>query len=194
MVKVGSSQVSATTQLKEFTTHGMVPVAGTHHPLIANPSTYFATTLSEEALGTGTDPSTSYDMSSGADCHQWVGYIWLLPYAITVDSVQVLCSQASATTDDINFHIMSYVIDTGNGATSGDLSGGTVVADGGAITVDRTLIGYQSMTIQSADVASGRAVIATIESDGTGVTSANMQLKYQHKTKVNLLYFLKMII
>ena len=73
---------------------------------------------------------------------------------------------------------MSYVIDTGNGATSGDLSGGTVVADGGAITVDRTLIGYQSMTIQSANVAAGRAIMAFIESDGTGTTSVNMQLKY----------------
>ena len=175
LVKVGAGQVSATTQIKQFTAHAMTPVAGNHHPLISNPSTYFASALSEEALGSGTDPDTTYDMSSGSDCHQWVGYIWLLPYAITVDSVQVLCSQASATTDDINFHIMSYAIDTGNGGTSGDLSSGTVVADGSAVTVDRTLIGYQSMTIQAANISAGRAIIATIESDGTATTSANMQ-------------------
>ena len=48
LVKVGGGQVSATTQLKEFTTHGMTPVAGNHHLLIANPSTYFGQTLSEE--------------------------------------------------------------------------------------------------------------------------------------------------
>ena len=96
----------------------------------------------------------------------------------SIDAVQVLFGVGAASTDDINFHVMSYAIDTGNGGTSGDLSDGVVLADGSAISSDRTAVNYQSMTIQSANVASGRAIIATIESDGTAVTSANMQLKY----------------
>ena len=61
---------------------------------------------------------------------------------------------------------MSYDIDTGNGSTGGDLSNGVVVADGGDITnagYEQTY--YQQMTIQSADVNAGKAILFTLRSD-----------------------------
>ena len=42
-----------------------------------------------------------------------------------------------ATGDTTRAHLMSYDIDTGNGSTGGDISNGTVLADGADITNDR---------------------------------------------------------
>ncbi len=179
LVKVGTEQVSSTFLIKEFSGVGLIPIAGTHMVLFSNPSGHFGTTMTEENLGTGTDPATSKDMSSGSDAFYWTPLIWYLPNAITIDSVNVLMAVNASTGRALNFHVMSYAYDVTNGATSGDLSDGTVIADGGQITgVDRTAIDFQSLTIQSSDVASGRVILATLESDGTGSTAVNMSIKY----------------
>ena len=179
LVKVGTEQVSSTFIIKEFSSFGLVPVAGSHMVLPSNPSAHFGTTTTEENLGTGTDPDTSKDMSAGGDSAQWTGLLWYLPNAITIDAVHVFMASLGTPASALNYHLMSYDIDTTNGATSGDLSSGTVLADGSAISgVDRTAIDYQSLTIQSSDVASGKVIFATMESDTTQSISVNMTVKY----------------
>lgn len=179
LVKSGTEQVNVTSSIKEFSGVGIIPVAGTHMLLFANPSGYFGTTHTEENLGNGTNPDPTVDMSSGNDAFYWVPFLWYLPNAITIDSVHVFMGVNGASGMDLNYHLMSYAINTGNGATSGDLSGGTILADGSAISgVDRTAIDYQSLTIQSSDVVSGRVILATVESTGTTSTSVNMSVKY----------------
>ncbi len=67
-----------------------------------------------------------------------------LPDNITIDAASFFISSAGSSTDTYNVHIMSYDIDTDNGATSGDLSGGVVVVDSTTIASDRTAIKYKS--------------------------------------------------
>ena len=74
---------------------------------------------------------------------------------------------------------MSYSIVSDNSSTSGDLSGGTVLADGSDITNAGTeQIYYQQQTIQSANVDAGKAVFFVFRSDSVNSDfSVNATLK-----------------
>lgn len=177
-VLAGASQVSVNTFYQTFSANKLVPVAGEHMVLSAVPTAHFGTALAEISLGDGTDPATTYDMSTGNLAVNLPNSIFRLPHNVTLDSASVLFAVSSADDETINFHIMSYAIDTDNGGTSGDLSSGVVVADSSTQTTDRTSIDYLALTIQSADVDAGRVLIGTIESTSTEEVSANMTLTY----------------
>ena len=72
---------------------------------------------------------------------------------------------------------MSYAIDTSS--NYGDLSDGTVIADSGSTTaVDEDVIKVATMTNLPTDVAAGRVILATVESDTSLVLSIQMTVKY----------------
>ena len=75
---------------------------------------------------------------------------------------------------------MAYLIVRTDGATCGDLAGGTVIADGADITHDGyEQADYQELTIQSADISGGKALLLMIHSDGTNSDySINATIKY----------------
>ena len=99
---------------------------------------------------------------------------------ITIDDVRVFVSDAGTTSADVRLHLMQYDIDTANGSTSGDISNGVVLADGSDLTgIGYDAIDYQQMTIQSANVDSGKIIVATIlKTDVSDKVSVNMQIKY----------------
>lgn len=132
----------------------------------------------EPAVGTGTDPDTSVTPSSTAD--DYVNCYWYVPDDITIDAVHVLVSDSGTTNKDVRFHLMAYNLDTSNGAKSGDLTSGIVIADGADLTsVNNDAIDYQSMTIQSANVDSGKVILATVlATDATDKITVNMRVKY----------------
>ena len=177
-VLVGASQVAANTMYQSFSCNNLVPVAGYHMLLYAVPVSHHATAATEQALGNGTDPSSTYDMSTGNVAQAYVNSIWRVQDNITIDSASFFISSVGATTDTYTIHITSYTIDTDNGSTSGDLSAGAVVVDSGTIASDRTAVDFINGTVQSADVDAGKILIATLESDGTDVVSCNMTMKY----------------
>ena len=177
-VLVGSSQTATNTQILQYSCQQMSPVAGSHMVLQAFPSTSYSAVATEEVLGTGANPSTSYDMSTGSDAQSWTNLLWRVPFNITIDSASVFFGTAAASTDTYNFHVISYAIDTDNGGTAGDLSDGVVVLDTGTQTADRTGVFYLGFTVQSADVDAGRVLMATLESDGTDSMSAALTVVY----------------
>ena len=137
-------------------------VANTHYivPFVANS----LATAGDHAIGTGTDPDTTLTISDTAD--NIVSGLWFIPDAITVDAVYWWHGADAGTGDTTRAHLMSYAIDTSNGSTGGDLSDGTVVADGADITnAGYEQAYYQSMTIQNANVAASRVIIFTFRSD-----------------------------
>ena len=90
----------------------------------------------------------------------------LLDTAINIDAVTVWVAGDGASGDTIRFHIMSYSVDTSNGSTGGDLTSGAVIASGGDITnAGYEQAYYQQMTIQSANVDAGKAILFTFRSD-----------------------------
>ncbi len=129
-------------------------------------------------IGTGTNPDTSYTISSTgaavATC------LWHIIDNITIDSVSVWNGSDAASGDTLRFHLMSYDIDSSNGTTSGDLSNGTVLADGADITsAGYEQSYYQSMIIQSANVNAGKVVLFLFRQDGTnGDYASNVTVKY----------------
>ena len=130
-------------------------------------------------LGTGTNPDTSLSVSTTAD--DLVNCIMYVDSNISVDAVYVWMGSDTATADTAcRFHLMSYTIDAGNSATSGDLSSGVVVADGSDINnAGYEQAYYQSMTIQNASVSSGSVLmfLARMDSVNSDI-SLNCKIKY----------------
>ena len=165
LVKVGASQVHATTQYAYFGVESNESAswsADTHYivPFVANS----LATAGDHAIGTGTNPDTTLTITGTAD--NIVSGLWYLPDNITVDAVHWWHGADAGTGDTTKAHLMSYAIVSDNSSTSGDLSDGTVVADGANITnAGFEQAYYQSMTVQSADVDAGRVLIFTFRSD-----------------------------
>ena len=177
-VLCGSSQVNALTQYQTFNNSTVTPLAGYHMVLMPSAGGQVATTMAEWNLGNGTDPATTLDVSAETyDTHNLVICYWYLPDAITIMSAHVLMGAAAAADNALNFHLMSYDIDTTT--NYGDLSNGVVVADSGTTSaVDEDVIKYTTMTNLPTDVASGKVILATVESDSTNSISVNMVVKY----------------
>ena len=180
-VLVGASQVNATILYQRFSYVNHTQVTNTHYPMGLGNADFAPTGLIEDvALGTGTDPATTLDISevaSNTESNAWVQYYWYLPDAITLDSAIALSGSASASDSALNFNIMSYTLDTSS--NHGDLSAGAVVADSAVTTgIDENVIKTTSLTIQSADIAAGKVLVATYESDSGNITSSQMIVKY----------------
>jgi len=178
-VLVGASQVAANTFYQRFSVVNHTQTSNIHYPMGLGNTDFSVTGLTEDtALGTGTDPALTLDISAAtSESNAWVHYYWYLPDAITLDSAIVLSGGTSATDSGLNFHIMSYTLDTSS--NHGDLSAGTVVADSSVTSaIDEDVIKTTSLTIQSADIAAGKVLLATFESDTSNVTSSQMIVKY----------------
>ena len=178
-VLLGSSQVAANTFYQRFSVVNHTPAGNTHYPMGLGNTDFSSAGLAEDnALGTGTDPATTLDISAAtSESNAWVHYYWYLPDAITLDSAIVLSGGSSGTDSELNFHIMSYTLDTSS--NYGDLSEGAVVADSSATSaIDEDVIKTTSLTIQSANIAAGKVLVATYESDSANITSSRMVVKY----------------
>ena len=105
---------------------------------------------------------------------------WHVVDDITIDAVTWFHGADAATGDSTAAHLMSYDIDTANGSTGGDLSDGTVVADGATITnAGYEQVYYQAMTVQSANVDAGRVILFTFAADTINSDySINATVKY----------------
>ena len=116
--------------------------------------------------GTGTDPATSFTIATTAD--DMVGVMWYIMDNITIDRVVWWSGGDAATGEATRTHLMSYTVDSGNSATSGDLSSGAVVA----YSSDVTNAGYEQayynqMTISTADVDAGKVLMFFFRADST---------------------------
>ena len=174
-VLVGASQIAANTQYAHFfqnyneaSAYGQV--ADTHY-MIKFSDTMLSGVVASFALGTSTtssfndtNPASSLTISDTA--MDVLCCYWYVMDDITIDAVKWFHAADTATGDTTAAHLMAYTVDTGNGSTGGDLSSGTVVADGANITnAGYEQIYYQSMTIQSADVDAGKVILFTFASD-----------------------------
>ena len=87
----------------------------------------------------------------------------------------------AASGDTVKFSVMAYDIDSDNGSTSGDLTNGAQHCASAS-----TIAGagyeqsyYQRISPSTANVASGKALMAFVHQDGTNADlSVNMQIVY----------------
>jgi len=179
-VLCGSSQVNALTMYQEFNATAISTAAG-HHYMLATATAGYITTynLEEISLGNGADPALVLDVSAESDdTYLIVPHYWYLPDAITIMSAHVLSGAYAATDRDLNFHLVSYDMSTSAG-TYGDLSGGVIVADSGLTEeVTEDVIKIDTMTNLPTDVAAGKVILATVESNATDLISVKIIVKY----------------
>tara|TARA_Y100000310_G_scaffold339248_1_gene431363 strand:- start:61 stop:855 length:795 start_codon:yes stop_codon:yes gene_type:complete len=178
-VLIGASNVAANTQYAYFgasSSFALSAVAGTHYAVP------FGNVLSATVLtmGTGTDPSTSYDISVNNNADDMTMMLWYIPDNITVDQVHWMAGGSAATGDTINIHLLSFDFDAGVGVGKGDLSNGVVVAGSGIkVSLGYENVIYDSIAPASADVDAGKVCMVTFESDGTNSDySINVTVKY----------------
>ena len=161
VVKVGTSQVSATTQLLMFNAFRIIPgSAGTHY-FVGLPTGEYQTHNVELAIGTGTDPDTSKD--AGTSTQYLANYLFPVPFNVTIDACKAFISSHQDTDVVVNTHLMSY----------------DMVADGQATSVDRSVIKTVDMTIQSSSVTSGKVIALAVENvTNTDYINIQVQVKY----------------
>ena len=177
LVKVGTSQVSATTQLLTFNSYRIVPVSAGTHYFVGLGSAEYQSHNAELANGTGTDPATTKD--AGTSTQYLITYLFPVPYNITIDSCKALISTHSDADSTINAHLMSFDMVNDGTTNDGNLTNGTVLADGQATSVDRSVIKSVDMTIQSSSVSSGKVIACFVENEtDTNYINIQVQVKY----------------
>ena len=177
LIKVGTSQVSATTQLLEFSAMNYRPSSAGAHMVIGRGSQEYVSSSQEQNLGTGTDPATSKDW--GTSTQYQTTFLFPVPYNITIDACKALLSSDSDTDIVLNVHLMSYDMTATGSTDDGNLNNGTVLADGQATSVDRNVCKTVDCTIQSSSVTSGKVILCTVENEtNTNDIHAQIQVKY----------------
>ena len=166
------------TQYKNFGVFDISPTAGNHYPLVAMTGMYSLSgaTYTPISFGTGTDPATRATISNVSYTYNPI--YWYLHSNITIDAIFVMASANGSTT--ANFHLFSYDVVTGSGSTAGNLSNGTLLAhNGSALTLGDDRVSTTTMTIDSADVAASKVILAFVENiGGTDDVTVQMEVKY----------------
>ena len=176
VVKVGTSQVSATTQLLTFRGYRLVAGSAGTHMFVPCGGAGFSN-LAEITGGTGTDPSTSFDKTTTTD--ETVHMLFNVPYNMTIDAVKVFASTDQDTDCTLNYHLMSYDMIADGTTNDGNLSNGTVLADGQATSVDRNVLKSTDLTIQSSSVTSGKVIACFVENE-TNTDDINLQVQVKY--------------
>ena len=117
--------------------------------------------LSALNMGTGTDPATSLTLSNNA--HTYLKLFWYIHDNISIDAVHSLEAADAATGDTTRFHLYEYDYTDGSASV---LTNGSLVAH----SADQVNAGYEQMyyntwTIDSASISSGKVILCTFESD-----------------------------
>ncbi len=172
-VKVNATQTYANTQLLEFTAYRLVPVAGRHY-FVPCGGNSFGSHLAETDNGTGTDPATTLD--GGTTTDELVNMLFYVPANITIDGVRFIVSTDTDTDTTINVHLYSFDMVNAGGTSDGDLSNGTLLANGQATSVDRNVIKTVSCSIDSADVTSGKVLACFVENE-TNTDDINIRVQ-----------------
>ena len=181
LVKVGATQVHATTMYKEFGICDFELNQGYHVPLIAhnnmlsdNGDDY---NIEADFGDNGADPETDYNVGTAGGAQYVILSYWYIMDNITVDAVSVIGQLMDGTARTFNYHLMKYDYDT----TTGNLTNGLVIGDA-TDELSLTTIPHVSLSLTGAnvDVDSGQVVIAFVESvDVNEVqTTVLMTVKY----------------
>ena len=151
------------TQFTTFAIRDFSPVAGTHYPMSWIP--YFhdsgASAITPQSIGTSTTPDTSLTISGNA--HDWIHCLWIPHANINIESIKVLLAADASV--NVKFFVTAYTINN-SGSTAGDLSSGSAVYSSSTHGVVANSVLQSSQSID-ADVASGKAIVVSVENEGS---------------------------
>jgi len=164
VIKVGSTQTPANSQILEFNAYGLVPTAGTHYFVSRGIGQYVTLSgVPELTNGTGTDPETSYDGAATTD--DLIPNLFIAPINSTIDAVKFMVSTSTDTDTVINVHLYKFTITNAGGTSDGNLSSGTLLAHGQATAVDRNVIKTIDCTVDSSAVSARQVIACFVENE-----------------------------
>ena len=176
-VLMGASQVPPTL-FKEMGLYDFSPTAGVHNPLIANNMMFSDSgddiIKDDSMFGNGADPAATLDLSADGTAKIAVACYWYMDNDITLDSVRYALTTDGG--DNLAFHLESYTLDTSTNL--GDLSAGTTNATVVAVAGTSTSYKTGTLTLNLADIDSGKVVIGFVESDSTTDLTCTLNIKY----------------
>ena len=163
VVKTGSTATPTNTQILEFHAKTLVPgSAGTHY-FVNRPMGSYSLSAVETSCGTGTDPDTSLD--AGATTDDLLQNIFIVPVNSTIDAVKFMVSSSTDTDTIINVHLYKFTMRNAGGTDDGNLTSGTLLANGQATAVDRNVIKTVTCTVDSASVSAGEVIACFVENE-----------------------------
>ena len=186
LVKAGIGQHTVNTQYHQFGIFDFSPSNGVHHALINNSwsaegTVYTGGVNGSNWGGSSANPATALTLASAS--HELVPALWLLQGNITISEVNYMMGSDAAST--INLHIMQYDLVTGAGSTAGDLSNGVVLAQTGSasdslspVTTGDDRVSNGTLTINTANVDSGKVILAFAEASDTDDMTVSLNIKY----------------
>ena len=185
-VTLGATQTFANTQVQRFSIYSIDCPDGNHVAMQVDvgASGLAASSANSDVganLGTGADPATSVILGNAEQASmQTLSSMWYVPVGITIDEVRVLSTGDGANVD---FHVMQYDIQTGTGSDAGDLSNGVVVAHtSSVVAIDGDRIVTTTLTVDQANVAADKVILATVEQIGSSTdVSAQLLIKYHYQ-------------
>ena len=178
VLKVGTTSTSANTQILEFNVHDIVPQAGTHYFVSKGVAKYnMLNGVTELANGTGTDPATTYD--GGTETDELITHLFIAPINLTIDACKFMVATSADTDTVINVHLYKFTMVNAGTTNDGNLSGGTLLANGQATAVDRNVIKTVDCTIDSSTVSAGEVIACFVENEtNTNAIRLNTQVLY----------------
>ena len=176
-VKTGTTQTYANTQILEFSAYKLLPVAGTHYFVPCSGNAFNQLAIAELANGTGTDPATTLDAGDTTD--ELVNMLFYTPANITIDGVTFMVSTDTDTDTTINVHLYKFTMVNAGGTSDGNLTSGTLLANGQATSVDRNVIKTVSASIDSSSVSADEVIACFVENvTNTDDINIRVQVKY----------------
>ena len=163
VVKVGSTQTPANSQLLEFHAKSLVPSSAGRHMLVGRAHSSYALSAVEIALGAGTDPETTYDAGDATD--DLLCNLFIVPVNSTIDACKFIVSTSTDTDCTINVHLYKFLMVNAGGTSDGNLTSGTLLANGQATAVDRNVIKTVDCTIDSSAVSAGEVIACFVENE-----------------------------
>ena len=163
IIKVGSTQTPANSQLLEFHAKSLVPSSAGRHMLVGRAHSSYALSAVEIALGAGTDPDTTYDAGDATD--DLLCNLFIVPVNSTIDACKFIVSTSTDTDCTINVHLYKFTMTNAGGTSDGNLTSGTLLANGQATAVDRNVIKTVDCTIDSSAVSAGEVIACFVENE-----------------------------
>ena len=163
IIKVGSTQTPANSQLLEFHAKSLVPSSAGRHMFVGRSHSSYALSAVEIALGAGTDPETTYDAGDATD--DLLCNLFIVPVNSTIDACKFIVSTSTDTDCIINVHLYKFLMVNAGGTSDGNLESGTLLAHGQATAVDRNVIKTVDCTIDSSAVSAGEVIACFVENE-----------------------------
>jgi len=163
LIKVGSTQTTANSQILEFHARNLIPASSGTHYFVSRPDASYFGSAVETSMGTGTDPDTSLD--AGATTDDLLQNIFIVPVNSTIDAVKFMVSTSTDTDTVINVHLYKFTMSNSGDTNDGNLSSGTLLAHGQATAVDRNVIKTIDCTVDSSAVSAGEVIACFVENE-----------------------------